>query len=127
MGMNTWSFTGHLGRDVEVRQTASGEPVAQFSVAVTSGYGDKQQTTWPRCAFWGKRGEAVARYLVKGQLVGVTGEVTLREYDGKDGTRKQSLEVRVVDLTLLGKRDETATPTQHPATPAAALDDDVPF
>ena len=64
---------------------------------------------------FGSRGTAVSEFLTKGQLVGVCGEVTLREYDKKDGSKGASLEVRVNDLTLLGRRDSDA---QHSA-PAA--------
>lgn len=107
--MNNWYFTGNLGKDAEQRYTPSGDAVVQFPVAVKSGYGDKEATTWARCAMWGKRGEEVAQYLTKGRLVGISGEVTLREFTDKEGQKRSSLEVRVNDLTLLsGKRDGDA-------------------
>jgi single-strand DNA-binding protein len=124
--MNNWNFTGNLGKDAESRYTPSGDAVVQFSVGVKSGYGDKATTTWARCAMWGKRGEAVAQYLTKGQLVGISGEVTLREYTDKDGAKRSSLEVRVNDLTLLGSRqgnDSNDAPSRdsgYGAAPAAA-------
>lgn len=137
--MNNWNFTGNLGRDAETRHTPSGDAVVQFSVAVKSGYGEKAQTTWARCAMWGKRGEEVAPYLTKGAQVAISGEVTLREYE-KDGQTRSSLEVRVNDLTLIGKRDtseQAAQPAQRttstaPAQPATqgGFDDfesDIPF
>lgn len=105
MALNVWCFTGPLGKDAETKFIKSGEAVVTFSVAVTSGYGDKKATTWARCEMWGKRGESVAPYLLKGQLVGVSGEVTNREYTDKDGNKRTSLDVRVNDLTLLGKKD----------------------
>lgn len=126
--MNSWSFTGNVGGDAETRHIPSGEAVVGFNVAVKSGYGDKAATTWVRCAIWGKRGEAVAPYLLKGQLVGVVGEVTNREYE-KDGQKRYSLDVRVSDLTLLGKRDEArsepAKAERHPAQDD--FDSDLPF
>jgi len=133
--MNNWNFTGNLGNDAESRFTPSGDAIVSFSVGVKSGYGDKATTTWARCQMWGKRAEAVAPYLTKGQLVGVSGEVTLREYEKKDGSKGYSLEVRVNDLTLLGKRDDAPrqqAPQQRQATrqAAPAADDDfgdVPF
>lgn len=135
--MNNWNFTGNIGNDAEQRFITSGDSVVQFSVAVKSGFGKKAATTWARCAMWGKRGEAVLPYLKKGQLVGVTGEAALREYE-KDGVTRSSLEVRVNDLTLLGKRDDDApasgtyTPratyaAPKASTPAPAFDDDIPF
>lgn len=113
-----------------------------FSVAVKSGYGDKEATTWPKCTLFGKRSEGVFPYLKKGQLVGVSGELTLREYDKKDGSGKgSSLEVRVNDLTLLGKKgdvqpsdavDEHNEAKSNAYQPQAAasgggFDDEIPF
>ena len=123
--MNNWNFTGNLGNDAEQRFTANSESIVNFSVAVKSGYGENASTTWAKCSMWGKRGEAVAQYLTKGQLVGVSGEVTLRPWKDKEGVEKFSLEVRVNDLTLLGgkaKRSNTKTES------GPAIDDtDLPF
>lgn len=139
--MNNWSFTGNLGRDCEQRYTPNGDAVVSFAVAVKSGFGDKETTTWARCAMFGKRGEAVAPYLLKGQQVGVVGEVSMREYE-KDGQKRQSLEVRVNDLTLLGGKQggdsaPQRTTQQRPANQTASkpadsdgfgnFDDDIPF
>ena len=105
----------------------------QFSVAVKSGYGDKASTTWARCSLWGDRGEAVAQYLTKGQLVGITGEVELKEFTNKEGNKQSSLEVRVNDLTLLGGRQDKAETQERPVERKAAtgafneFDDDIPF
>ena len=93
---------------------------------------------------WGKRGEAVAQYLTKGQLVGISGEVTLREFTDRDGQKRSSLEVRVNDLSLLGgKRDgeqsaprSESAPTQNQQRSAPAqnnggafddFEDSIPF
>jgi|SRR5690625_868358 len=142
--MNSWNFTGNLGQDAETRFTRSGDAVVSFSVAVKSGYGDKEKITWARCSMFGKRGEAVAPYLNKGQLVGINGEVTLNDWTDRDGMKRTSLEVRVNDLTLLGKRDGSGaqsdgyTPqqqsqsTQRPAQQQSGgsfdnMGDDIPF
>lgn len=121
--MNSWNLTGNLGRDAEQRFTQNGDSVVSFSVGVKAGYGDKATTTWARCSMFGKRGEAVAPYLTKGQLVGITGELSAREWTDKQGLARTSIEVRVNDLTLLGKRDaeptHKQTPQQHQARPAS--------
>ena len=132
MGINTWVFSGNLGNTAEQRFTTGGDSVVSFSVAVKSGYGDKAQTTWVNCAMFGKRGEAVLKYLTKGQLVGVSGEATLRKYTNKNGVEGSSLDVRVNDLTLLGGKADRPEQTveQKPAqTVKAAFDafDDAPF
>lgn len=139
--MNSWAFTGNLGQDSEQRFTPNGDSIVSFSVGVKSGFGDKATTTWARCSMFGKRGDSVAPYLLKGQLVGITGELSAREWVDKEGLKRTSIEVRVSDLTLLGKRDSGAQTQDHapqrqqqrPAAPQAAsvadLDgmDSIPF
>ena len=113
--MNSWNFTGNLGRDCDTRHTAAGDAVVSFSVGVKAGFGDKATTTWANCAMFGKRGEAVAQYLKKGTLVGIVGEVNLREYQDKEGQKRYSLDVRVNDLTLLGgKSDRSESAPSQP-------------
>ena len=135
--MNNWSFTGNLGRDAETKNVGESS-VTEFSVAVKSGYGDKAATTWAKCAMWGDRGEKVAQYLTKGQAVGIVGELTLREYVKKDGTNGASLEVRVNDMTLLGKKGDSGSDDggfsepkreSKPSAnvPAGEYEDDLPF
>lgn len=128
--MNAWQFTGNIGKDAESRFLPNGDPVVSFSVGVKSGYGEKATTTWARCSMFGKRGESVSQYLTKGQLVGISGEVRLREWNDEQGQKRSSLEVRVNDLTLLGKKDgqQAAQPRQQaPALPDDGFSDDIPF
>lgn len=131
--MNVWCFTGNLGNAADTRFLPNGDPVVSFSVAVKAGYGDKATTTWARCSMFGKRGEAVAPYLVKGARVGVSGEASMREWTDKEAQKRQSLEVRVNDLTLLSAKSEQSAPAAAPktATPASGpfdeMDDDIPF
>lgn len=100
--MNVLNFTGGLGRDAETRFTPSGDAITSFSVALTSGYGEKKITTWLNCSLFGKRGESLAQYLKKGAQVAISGEFTARPYTTKEGIEKLSLDVRVNDLTLIG-------------------------
>ena len=129
--MNNWNFTGHLGRDAEQRFTPGGDSVVSFSVGVKAGFGDKATTAWANCQMWGKRGESVLPYLNKGQLVGVSGEVSMRERQDKEGQKRTNLEVRVNDLTLLGKKDGASQPAPQRSAPAKPADDfgadDIPF
>lgn len=130
--MNLFAFTGNIGGDVKVNN-AGGTAVANFSVAVKAGYGDKAQTIWIACALWGKQAESkLVDYLVKGQGVAVSGELSTREHDGKT-----FLQVRVgtVDLVGGGKAEggsASPKPQQQskPAPQQAPADDfseDIPF
>ena len=130
--MNIYTFTGNLGGDAEVRATAGGTSVASWSVAVTSGYGNNKATNWVRCNLWGKRAESgLIQYLVKGQQVAVSGELSIREWE-KDGVKNKSVEVNVSEIDVIGGKPEeprqrdgiVSAPQQAPADD---FDDDIPF
>lgn len=101
--MNLLTAIVRLSKDAETRFLADGTAVAQLNMALQSGYGDKAVTTWLTGNLFGKRAESLAPMLKKGQQIGISGELTNRKYVAKDGTEKYSLEVRINDLTLLGK------------------------
>jgi single-strand DNA-binding protein len=131
--MNILNAIGNIGQDAELRFLPDGTPVLQFSFALTSGYGEKQITTWLRCSVFGKRAETLAPMLTKGTKIGITGELTNRPYADKSGVEKHSLEVRVSDVTLLGKKSESKD--EHVATQRQDMqsndpmnfDDSIPF
>jgi single-strand DNA-binding protein len=108
--MNIITIAGQLGKDAELRTTPKGDHVASFSVADNQGK-DKQPIWW-RCQLWGKRAETLTQYLTKGQSVTVTGQVSVSEYKDKDGTPKQSYDVRVVDVALQGGQRHSEAPAR---------------
>ena len=132
--MNVCNFIGSIGRDAELRFLPNQTPVLQWSIAVNSGYGDKQITTWINCSLFGKRAEAIKDYVLKGQRIGVTGEIALRPYQ-KDGVDKTSLELRVSEVTLLGNKDAQPSKENAPKSDSKQsgggfdedFDDDIPF
>lgn len=124
--MNVFSFTGNLGRDCETRTTSGGDVITSFSVGAKSGYGKNEQTLWIKCAIFGKRGESLSKYLVKGTQVAVSGELSLNVWTDKEGKERTDLQVRVNDVTLLGKKADK--PESKPAPKSKADDDDsIPF
>ena len=101
--MNNWNFTGNLGKNAELKTTQSGKNVCTFSVAVTSGYGDNQKTTWANCVVFGKRADgALKDHLVTGQKVAISGEVTLEKWNDAQGVEKSAVKVVVGTLDLIG-------------------------
>lgn len=130
--MNNITIAGQLGRDAEVRYLPNGDPVCSFSVA--DSMGRDKHTIWWRCSLFGKRGEALNQYLLKGTSVTVSGNVTEREYD-KDGVKMRAMDVRVSDVALQGSRSAPSTDTPKAAKPAATAksgfedmdDGDIPF
>ena len=88
---------GHLAKDVELRYTQTGKPVATFTVAATSIYKDqngeaKELTSFVNCVAWGKQGEYMSQFM-KGQKVFVQGRMQTRSYEVKDGTKRYVTEV----------------------------------
>ena len=132
--MNVITLAGHLGKDAEIRWMPDGEAVASFSIADSKGPG--KPTLWWACQMFGRRAQALAPYLLKGQQVTVSGCAAEREWTDRDGHKRKSLDVRVSDLALQGGRKEAqapqeATPASRPqglprlAAPAANVLDDI--
>jgi len=127
--VNSWNFTGRLGRDAELK-TPNGKPLLSFAVAVESGWGDNKKTTWVECTLFGKRAESLADHLLKGSTVGISGEHGVREYNGKTITT-----CNVQDVTLLGGKPAQSAPRPVPApkpkepesSGAPFQDDEIPF
>lgn len=136
--MNNITVAGNLGRDAEVRFLQSGDPVAGFSVADSQG--KDKPTIWWSCSLFGKRAEALAPYLTKGQQVTVVGSVSERKWTDKDGNERTAMEIRVSEIALQGGRQQQdAAPQQRAAKPQPQRaakpqpqstfddEDDVPF
>jgi len=91
---------GNLTRDPEVRSTPSGQTVTALGLAVNRTFfvggqgGEKrEETTFVDVDFWGRRGEAIAQYLKKGDPSFIEGRLTFRQWDDKDGNKRSKLSV----------------------------------
>ena len=132
--MNNLSATIRLSKDSELRYLPDGTPAVQFSAALQSGYGKNAKTTWLQCTKYGKVSETLAPMLLKGTQIAITGEITLNEYQDKQGQTKSSLECRIQDVTLLGKREGELKPAGEPkkadgfqTDPFDEMENDIPF
>ena len=102
---------GNLGADPEMRYTPSGRPVTQFNVAVNQSTKNQQTgewveaTDWFRVSVWGDRAERTAETLRKGNKVFVEGRFKTREFEGRDGQKRTSLEITADSLVNLEKRN----------------------
>lgn len=112
--MNVFNFTGNLGNPAQVKATPSGTTVCEFSVAVKSGYGDREKTNWVKCAMFGKKAEGqLPQYLQKGTQVAVSGELSLEQWEGQNG-KGAALSVTVSDITLVGGKQDNQQGFQQP-------------
>ncbi|HEY7525109.1 MAG TPA: single-stranded DNA-binding protein [Candidatus Limnocylindrales bacterium] len=101
---------GNLGGDPEMRYTPNGRPVTQFNVAVNQSTKNQQtgewveETDWFRVTVWGDRAERTAEQLRKGNRVFVEGRFRTREFEGRDGQKRTSLELTADSVVNLEKR-----------------------
>ena len=92
MALNHISLSGRLTKDVELRYTNSGKPVASFTLAVDRDFGDKA-TDFINCVAWDKTAEFVNKYFGKGKMAIVAGRLQMREYTDRDGNKRTAAEV----------------------------------
>ncbi len=110
---------GRLGADPETKTLDSGRTVTEVRIAVTRKRGSDETTTWYRCALWGPRGEAFARFHKKGDLAAIHGEAYTREWTDKQGNTRLSVEVDAHGWTFAQTRQdrEAANPDREDIIP----------
>ena len=112
--LNKAMIIGNLGSDPEIRTTASGARVANFSVATSRSWtgrdGTQQEKTeWHRIVAWEKPFnlvDVVEKYVKKGDKLFIEGEIEYRTYEDKEGNTRYITEVRARDIVMLGGRPE---------------------
>lgn len=110
--VNKWIGIGNLGKDPEVRYTASGEAIANFSIACTESWKDKssgekkEATEWVRCSCFGKLAEICGQYLKKGAQVYIEGSLRTRKWTDKEGQDRYTTEIRMDQMKMLGSKPD---------------------
>lgn len=157
MSVNQVILIGRLGRDPEVRYLPNGEAVANFGLATSENWkdrnGEKQERTeWHNIVMYRKLAEIAGQYLKKGAQVYITGRIQSRKYTGKDGIERTAYEIIAGEMKMLGSKQDGShseasdTKPAPPAKPTANqyaqakgagrapstkvvddLDDDIPF
>ena len=137
-GVNKVILIGRLGRDPEVRYTASGRAVAKFSIATSEQWTDKEggkkeeRTEWHRIVAWGRLGEICGEYLKKGSQVYIEGRLQTSQWDDKEGNKRYTTEIIAQTMQMLGsagKAGTASTPEEKFPTeePISIPEDDIPF
>ncbi|HEX3241239.1 MAG TPA: single-stranded DNA-binding protein [Solirubrobacterales bacterium] len=109
--VNVVVITGNLTRDPELRSTGGGTSVCELRVAVNSRRKDGQSGQWvdkPNyfdVTVWGAQGENCANYLSKGRPVAIEGRLDWREWEAKDGGKRQAVQIIANTVQFLGSRD----------------------
>jgi single-strand DNA-binding protein len=150
-GVNKVILVGNLGKDPEMKYTASGAAIANITVATSDSWNDKQtgerveKTEWHRIVAFQRLAEIMGEYLKKGSQVYIEGKLQTRKWQDQNGQDRYSTEVVASDMQMLGARggDAAARPqgggggfrNNPPAQQAPAQtgtnsdfdDDDIPF
>lgn len=145
--INNVTLVGRMTKDPELRYTPAGAAVCTFTLAVNRKFTNQQgerEADFINCVVWRKPAENTANFTNKGSLVGVTGSIQTRSYEGQDGKRVYVTEVQADSVQFLEKKadgannDGQARQQQKPQTkvdedPFAnsgqidISDDDLPF
>lgn len=145
-GINKVILVGNLGKDPEVRYMQNGDAAANFSIATSENWKDKntgqinEKVEWHNIAAFGKLAEICGEYLRKGSQVYVEGRLQTRKWQDKSGNDRYTTEV-VIDkggvMQMLGGMDKGGqsakpqapkqAPQQAQNTPDPDFDDDIPF
>ena len=147
--INKVILVGRLGRDPELKYTASGTPFCRFSMATDDSWTDKgsgektERTEWHNIVVWNKLAEICNNYLTKGRMVYIEGSLQTREWDDKEGVKRKTTEIRANDMVMLGGgRDgggggggesgggfsrPSGAPSSGGDSGSAITDDDIPF
>ncbi len=140
-GVNKAIVLGHLGRDPEMRYTQDGKAIANFSLATSESFKDKdgnkkENTEWHRVVLFGRIAEIAGEYLRKGSMAYVEGRLQTRKWTDKEGQERYTTEIIGDRLQLIGGKKEEGGSEHAPAPasrggntppPVEDFDDDIPF
>lgn len=106
-GLNKVMLLGNLGADPELKMTSGGQAVLRLRLATTESYLDRnnarqERTEWHSITLWGKRAEALAKFLTKGERIFVEGGLRTSSYE-KDGEKRYRTEINATNIILAGR------------------------
>ena len=109
-GLNKAILIGNLGKDPEMRYTPGGLGVANFNIATSETWNNKEgtketRTEWHRIVAFGKLAEICGEYLSKGKQVYIEGRIQTRDWEDKDGIKRYTTEIVANQMIMLGSRD----------------------
>jgi single-strand DNA-binding protein len=107
MSLNKVLLIGNLGQDPEVRYLENNRVVANFSLATSETFTDrngerKTETEWHRIEMWDNLARIADKYLRKGQQVYIEGKIRTQTWKDKDGNEKSGIRIKAINMTLLG-------------------------
>ena len=115
--LNSAIIMGRLTADVELRTTPNGTSVARFTVAVERNYksGEERQADFINCVAWKGTADFVSTYFKKGQMIAVQGSIQTRNYEDKNGNKRNAVEIVADNVSFCGSKNETSAVAPKPA------------
>jgi single-strand DNA-binding protein len=131
-GVNKVILVGNLGKDPEVRHLEGGATVANFTLATSEFYKDKngnrnEQTEWHNIVVWRGLAEVAEKYLKKGMTIYVEGKLRTRSWDDKEGVKRYTTEIVADTFTILSKKEQGGGQTNDDGHSLPKTGDDLPF
>jgi single-strand DNA-binding protein len=132
--MNSINLTGNVCNDLELKSTQNGKSVLTFNLAVKRPF-TKDTTDFIPLVVWEKNAEFLSRYGRKGSKVAVSGKLTTRKYQDKDGNNRTAFEVVCDTVEILDSKSDSSETYDAPAYSKGnatqfeelKTDDDLPF
>ena len=117
-GVNKVILIGNLGRDPELKYLEGNVARANFSLATSDSYKDKngnrvEQTEWHNIVLWRGLAESAEKYLKKGTQVYIEGKLQTRQWNDKDGNKRNTTEIVAESYVILQRRDATNNPNTN--------------
>ena len=127
-GVNKVILVGNLGKDPEVRHLENGASVANFSIATSESYKDKngnrqEQTEWHNVVLWRGLAQIAEKYLRKGSQIYIEGKLRTRSWQDKDGNTRYTTEVVGDQMTMLGGRSSGGNENSSPSSSNEPMQD----
>lgn len=116
--LNQIVIMGRLTKDVELRRTNTGTPVASFTLAVDRDFapkgGGEKETDFIECVAWKGTAEFVDKYFSKGRMAVVSGRLQIRSWQDKDGNKRKTAEIVASNVYFSDSKKDTEANAEPP-------------
>lgn len=134
-GVNKVIIVGRLGNNPELRTISTGNQVANFNLATSENWNDKEgqkqeRTEWHRIVVWGKLADLASKYLSKGRQVYIEGRLQTRSWEDDKGQKRYTTEIICNNMQFLGSKNETTADNNNNnfgPEPKFNADEEIPF
>lgn len=125
--MNSINLTGRVGKDPETKPTSNDSLMVTFSLGAERWSNGNKETDWFNCVAFKKTAELVKKYVKKGDLIGITGQMQSKVLEKEDGSKNTYWSVKMDELTLLTPKKTESTQEQSVDEAMEEVKNTLPF